>query len=255
MPENLNEINKTLSTAYYKVEITDDTEPSVSKGNIKIGKGIYSFSLLPGDEPITTSNLGVLTDVVGTCGGVCSDCKLHCYAMRDARLHHNATIPAWTKNTLLMRKDLAKLMEKLNAFIKKHKVKEWRWQVAGEIESYEYLEAMNNIAIDNPTVKFGCYTKRFELVQRFLNEHQQFASNLCINISEWNHNTDGYNFEKLNKFVWDDGNDPEIAKLVHCPAVSKPTKPGGKGRETGITCDQCGRCYNTTGKSTAVYNH
>ena len=239
----------------YDIQITEETQPSISKGNHKIGKDIYSFSLLPGDEPLSINDGELLTNVSGTCTGICGDCKKYCYAVRDAKLHHNATIPAWTKNTLLMRWNLSKLMDKIDNFIKTHSVGTWRWQVAGEIESYEYLEAMNDIAKKNPTVKFGVYTKRFDFVERFLAENKKFAKNLCVNISEWNHNTDGYNLDGLNRFVWDDGNDPEIAKLPHCPAVSKP-KPGhSKGERTSVTCDHCGRCYNTTGRKTAVYNH
>lgn len=238
----------------YKVEIDSNTEPTITKGNMKIGKGIYSFSLLPGDEPLSTQS-ELLTDIPGTCSGICGDCKKNCYAIRDAKLHNNVTIPAWAKNTLLMRNNLDDLMNKIDNFIKKHEVKTFRWQVAGEIESYEYLCKMNEIASNNPTVTFGAYTKRFDLIERFLKENGSFASNLCINMSEWNHNTDGYELPGMNSFVWDDGSDPEVAKLPHCPAVSKPAKVGGKGRETGITCDQCGRCYRVTGTKTAVYNH
>ena len=139
----------------YDIQITEETQPSISKGNHKIGKDIYSFSLLPGDEPLSINDGELLTNVSGTCTGICGDCKKYCYAVRDAKLHHNATIPAWAKNTLLMRWNLSKLMDKIDNFIKTHSVGTWRWQVAGEIESYEYLEAMNDIAKKNPTVKFG----------------------------------------------------------------------------------------------------
>ena len=63
-------------------------------------------------------------------------------------------------------------------------------------------------------------------------------------------NVKGYNFEGLNKFVYDDGSDPEIAKMFHCKAVN----PDGKS--TGLTCDKCGRCFKgNKGLITAVYAH
>ena len=254
--ENQNNVGKKeKKQPKYYIKVNKNTQPSIVKGNVKIGKGIFSFSLLPGDEPITLKDGTLLTSIKGTCGGVCKDCIKDCYAMRDAKLHNNVTISAWGKNTIMMRRDMDGLMKKINKFIKAHDIKIFRWQVAGEIESYEYLVKMNEVAKQNPDVKFGVYTKRFDFVKKYLDEHESFEPNLCVNISEWNHNTDGYDFEKLNKFVWDDGSDPEISALPHCPAVSKPTTPGGKGKETGVTCDKCGKCYRTTGTKTAVYNH
>ena len=239
----------------YHIEYNKEMQPSITKGNRKIGKRVYSFSLLPGSSPITLKDGTVLTNVKGTCNGICSDCQHCCYAVRDAKTYNSTTIPAWGKNTVMLRNDRDGLFNKIDTYISKHKVEIWRWQVAGEIEDYDYLERMNDMALKHPNVQFGVYTKRFAFVKMFINKHQKFADNFCVNLSEWNHNIDQYHFEGLNSFVWDDGDDPEISKLPHCPAVSAPTTPGGKGKSTGITCSQCGRCYRTTGKKTAVYNH
>jgi hypothetical protein len=101
-----------------------------------------------------------------------------------------------------------------------------------------------------PKVKFYCYTKRFDLVDKYLNEFKEFPENLVVNISVWHDNDKGYNFEGLNKFVYDDGTDPEVAKLRHCPAVDK------NGHSTGIKCSQCGWCFKgNIGSVTAVYDH
>lgn len=238
----------------YKIKITEHTVPSITKGNKKMG-AIYSFSTLPGAHKIVLNDGTKLTGIRGTCSGVCDGCEQHCYAMRDAKLHHNVTVPAWAKNTKMIRKDMQMTMEKIDNYIKKHNVKYWRWNVAGEIESYEYLESINELAKKNPQTNFGIYTKRFNFIAKFLVEHGDFAENLCVNLSVWKGNIDGYELGNLNQFIWDDGDEPELDKVVHCPAVSKPTTPGGKGHRTNITCDQCKRCYAGRGKKTAVYNH
>ena len=97
----------------------DQATLHISKGNSKIGKGIWSFSTLPGDAEhlLTTSNHGLLTDIPGTCSKHCDGCFGHgCYAVRDAKLHHNATIPAWGENTLLLRS--GRLWDEVDLFLK-----------------------------------------------------------------------------------------------------------------------------------------
>ena len=78
----------------------------VSKGNSKIGKGVYNFSTLPGNEKnllkLKTGTL--LTDIPGTCSKHCSTCFSDgCYAVKSACLHSNVVIKAWAENTLLLR--------------------------------------------------------------------------------------------------------------------------------------------------------
>ena len=37
----------------------------------------------------------------------------------------------------------------------------------------------------------------------------------------------------MPEFIYDDGTEPDVAKLPHCPAVDR------NGYETGITCSKC----------------
>ena len=114
---------------------------------------------------------------------------------------------------------------------------------------------MDDLAAACPDTQFYVYTKQFDFVQKYIDE-RGIRDNLVINISEWKDNTKGYNFENLNRFVWDDGDDAKVAALQHCPAIAKPSKPGAKGKATHITCEQCGLCWRkNTGKRIAVYNH
>lgn len=85
----------------------------ISKGNNKIGSGIWSYSTLPGNadhmlyikDKTGKSTKIQLTDIPGTCSKYCEGCARDgaCYAWRDAKLHHNVTIKAWGENTLLKR--------------------------------------------------------------------------------------------------------------------------------------------------------
>ena len=174
----------------------------ISKGNSKLGKGIYSFSTLPGnkDHLLYIGNKTLLTDVPGTCSKYCDGCAKDgaCYAWRDAKLHHNAVIKAWAENTILLRNKPDDLMNQIDQFIaaknKKYaaskdekdlRVKTWRWNVSGEIEGIHHLKLMNDIAFKHPEVMFGIYTKNFDVLEEFLSGDNKIANNFVINISEW----------------------------------------------------------------------
>ena len=134
----------------------------ISKGNSKIGKGIYAFSTLPGNEthPIIV-NGEVMTDITGTCSHHCDSCFNSCYAVKSAKLHHNAVIPAWSDNTLLLRS--GRLFDLLKAYINvkqksKSPIEIFRVNVSGEIIDEKDLAMWNELAILHPEIKFGVYT-------------------------------------------------------------------------------------------------
>ena len=200
----------------------DQATLHVSKGNSKIGKGIWSFSTLPGDAEhlLYTSADGLLTDIPGTCSKHCDGCFGHgCYAVRDAKLHHNATIPAWGENTLLLRS--GRLWDEVDRFLKLKNgkaikllnrywraacgfepaapslddvlksarglatVKYFRIHVSGELEDWEQLAHWNLIASWHPETVFALYTKNYEALDEFLSRGEVLAENLVVNVSEW----------------------------------------------------------------------
>lgn len=200
--------------------ITEETATlHISKGNNKIGKGIWSFSTLPGNSDhmlfLSKNENELLTDIPGTCSKYCEGCAKDgaCYAWRDAKLHHNAVIRAWAENTVLLRN--GKVWKLLNDFLnEKNKkaqkilataseagtlnddiiqqatdvavVKTFRINVSGEIEDPEDLIHWNAIALAHPETTFGIYTKNFDALATYLDTFgNDGASNLVINVSEW----------------------------------------------------------------------
>ncbi|MBQ1789869.1 MAG: hypothetical protein II008_06825 [Oscillospiraceae bacterium] len=277
----------------YKIN-PDHASLHVSKGNSKIGKGIWSFSTLPGNEDhlLVTSTHGLLTNIPGTCSKYCDGCfNGGCYAVRDAKLHHNATIPAWAENTLLLRS--GRLWEEVDTFLtlKNGKalkylrgtpydasddaaeleqylavarglavVKYFRIHVSGELENAEQLRRWNQIARQHPETTFGIYTKNYDALAEFLDDEPEgFANNLVVNVSEWHGVAkpflEKYAWAKLNVFVYDDHVEPDVAKLPHCPAVTKEGHHTILPDGSPMTCDRCGRCYRKTGERTAVHAH
>ena len=254
----------------------------MSKGNSKIGKGIWSFSTLPGNSEhmLRLKDGTLLTDVPGTCSRFCSECAKDgaCYAWRDAKLHRNVTIQAWGENTLLLRSgriwdDLETFLTLKNAkAIKKAKeggsaaeakalatVKTFRIHVSGELEDADQLRRWNDLAAKHPETVFGIYTKNFDALGEYLDAGSDFADNLVVNVSGWhgieNPFLEKYSWAKLNVFIYDDGADPGLKTVTHCPAVTAEGKHAKRPDGSPITCDMCRRCYTKTGRKTAVYAH
>lgn len=235
--------------AKYNISYDKNMVISISKGNGKTGDEVHIFNTLPGEHPLTLKDGTVLTDIIGTCKGCCDGCEDLCYAVGYTKRHHNTVIPAAAKNTLMVRNDLEGTFEQIQLYCKLKHPKYFRFHSSGEIESYEYLLKMVELAEACPEVQYYFYTKRFAWVEKYLKEHGKFPKNLVCNISEWEDNTNGYDLPGLNRFVYDDGTHPEYESLIHCPAVAKG------GYHTGITCSQCGRCARNHGKKVAVYAH
>ena len=231
----------------YESYLTNETHLHIQNGNLKLGKGIYSINLLAGDMPLEKKDGIQLTNVSGTCGGCCKDCKSDCYAIRT-QIFRNKNIPSWADNTLLARFDVDRFFYELQTFIDNNIVSAIRYHSFGEIPTYEYLLHMVEIAKRNDDVRFYTYTKRFEWVERYIKENGNFPSNLVINVSIWNKNYNNpYN---LPEFIYDDGTDPDVANMPHCPAIDK------NGNETGFTCAKCKRCLKAkNGDKIAVYPH
>ena len=239
-----------MENILYQINYDHAMTITLAKGNTKLGKGVYALNLMPGSKPISSKDKGQLTNVTGTCVGCCDGCENYCYAVRDARRFHNTVIPSVGKNTEIMRHDMDKGFKQIKEQLIAKKAKVLRWHSSGEIMSYDYLLHMVKMAVELPDVKFYFYTKRFGFVEKYLKNHGMFPENLVCNISEWKGNTDGYYLDGLNRFVYDDGTDPAMQSVVHCPAVDKT------GHKTGITCDQCKRCFSgNKGTMTAVYEH
>ena len=267
--------------ALYNIKL-ENAKLHVTKGNSKIGKTIYNFSTLPGNKEHLLYAKGILlTDVPGTCTNLCDGCFGACYAVNSAKLHHNAVIRAWGENTLLLRNKPRELFDQIDALIKDKnkkyyesrdpkdlKVSLWRWNVSGEIQTYNELELMNTLARKHPEVMFGIYTKNFVALSKLLDTLGGTEPNFVINVSQWHHVADDFIKKypgKCNIFEYDDSNlkhhdlSPEdvdrLSKIQHCPAVTKAGHHAKLPNGEDITCDHCKRCYTKTGKTTAVWSH
>ena len=250
--------NKVMYPIYDNGEI----HISISKGNKKVGN-IPQFNTLPGDEPLSLQNGTQLTNIKGTCGGVCENCKSACYAIKCCTYHHRNVIPAWGRNTVLVRNNPELVRSEIKEYCTKNIVRYFRFHTAGEFESVEHFALYCDICRDNPDVTFYVYTKAFKVLVDYAMKYE-IPENFVINLSVWHDNIEKFQktlnthenivFQALicksNLFIYDDHTAAvgEYANNPHCPAIDKT------GHETGVTCAQCRRCMKL-GNRTAVYNH
>lgn len=266
-----------------KYSITlENAKLHISKGNSKIGKTIYNFSTLPGNQHYMLYVKGeLLTDVPGTCTNLCAGCFGACYAVNSVKLHHNCTVRAWAENTLLLRNKPKELFNEIDALITKKNAKysktqnlddrgvtTWRWNVSGEIQNVSELKLMNWLAKRHSEVQFGIYTKNFLALELLLKEIGDTEPNFCVNVSQWHHVADWFLKKypgKVNVFEYDDSNLKHhdlseedvrrLSEIKHCPAVTKQGHHAKDANGEDITCDKCKRCYTKRGWTTAVYSH
>jgi ferredoxin len=233
-------------------------------GNSKTGKE-WLLNTLPGDHLIRVKGRD-LTNVHGSCQGCCDGCEKYCYAIHGAQQHHNAVLPSTITNLILYRKDPKRFETELDQELSNWKVngadKVFRWHASGEIEDYDYLEMMMRVATKHPEVHFYSYTKRFKMIEKYLDKYGDFPSNFIWNLSVWKDNLteSGFNqkyLDKVQRFEWkDEISVDEYNKAIHCRSVIHDGKKKGHLNHD-MNCKLCGLCWRgkCKGRTILVYNH
>ena len=75
----------------------------------------------------------------------------------------------------------------------------FRWFTCGDILSLRFFGCMVEIARQCPGVRFWCYTKKYQIVNRWIAENGAIPENLAIIFSHWM-NADGSFFEMPNPY-------------------------------------------------------
>ena len=266
----------------FEFDTLKDGKLCVTKGNVKLGNGIYTFSTLPGDmmHKLYIKGKSVLAcNITGTCSGHCNACFDNgCYAVKSVQQYYKSVVPAWGGNTILLRS--GKLFDELDKYIKSKnrwaarapemaEIKTFRINVAGELRNSDDVEGWNELAKKHPETVFSVYTKNYEAVEGFMARHPKGTEpNFVINISQWHGCADKFlkRFPgKFNVFEYDDSNREdnrlsydELVRLrgvTHCPAVDSNGKHAKTTSGEPITCSSCMRCYRKGFTHTAVYSH
>ena len=73
----------------------------------------------------------------------------------------------------------------LNMELTLSNVKYIRWHSSGDIPTYEYFVGMCRLARKHKDVKFLCFTKKYEIINKYLSEKHIIPKNLTVVLSSW----------------------------------------------------------------------
>jgi len=140
--------------------------PLLVDGNSKLGKGVWTWSMLPGTETYHV-NIGSKAesdymDIKGTC--VC-DCQ-GCYA-KTGFFRMNSTVKSLAIKTGIARLYTDFMVNAIMAQIEADNIKLVRIHAAGDFFSTNYIKAWYRIAIECTNTVFWTYTKNNEAVNAF----------------------------------------------------------------------------------------
>lgn len=130
-------------------------EPLLCDGNEKLGKGVFTWSMLPANK---TFNVKFASndcmEIKGTCPCNCTGC----YA-QTGRYNYGTVLQSNARKTAIARMYPDFIQRAIIAQIKADNVKMCRIHAAGDFFSDEYIQVWKNIAIACPDCIFWTYTK------------------------------------------------------------------------------------------------
>ena len=214
--------------------------------------GIPSFSLLAGNQNwlyngyMTKEAKQAVNDyqIKGTCPATCTGC----YALKMTR--YPAVFKHLAYNTLLVKESPEKALQALHDkyFSNPYKAPNiFRIHDSGEFFSLWYFYCWIDFIKEHPNTIFGSYTKQKTFVNLYLRK-EKLPDNLTLSCSPWKGFCEP--IANLPQFCYDNGTDPTLLSIPHCPAVNKD------GKRTGVQCINCLHCYKANyGEKWAVYSH
>ena len=196
---------------------------SISPGNRKMG-AVPSVSLPP-----------VITCPAG------APCAGKCYAARMCKRRKNVR-EAYARNLEIYKADPAAFELQVKAAACTSRA--FRWHVAGDILSPDYFRMMVRIAQDLPKTDFLAFTKKYAIVNNYIDNGGEIPGNLHIIFSEWG---DGWSV-------------PNPHNLPTSAVIFKGEEPRDSWKVCGGNCAEC-VCRNTgcwtlqNGETIAFYEH
>ena len=194
---------------------------SISPGNTKLG-AIPSVSL----------------PAIVTCRKC--DCHQKCYARKLERIRKTVAA-AYQRNLTVLQEDPNAYWREVEAAIMTSRF--FRFHVSGDIPDEEYFTKMVEVAARNQHCELLCFTKKYEIVNKFLAFGGVIPKNLHIIFSAW------VNLDMVNPFSL-----PE----AHVRFRDGSTTAAATAQECGGNCSECARtdggCWSLKHGEQVVFN-
>ena len=172
-------------------------------------------------------------------------CKEGCYASKGCQ--QIATVQAaYYRNLRLYNSDPDNFFEQVYCKVKFAGLPKVRWFDSGDLVDADFFRRMVELCKKTPDVKHMAFTKRYEIVNDYIDKHGELPDNLNIMFSAWHALWEVPNPHKLGVAYVDFKDkslNPEFPKNAFvCP-----------GRES--TCSACGACFNKKLKAVIFHQH
>lgn len=166
-------------------------------------------------------------------GGVCYCCK--------GFQNMATTVACYVRNLRIYSTDRDGYWEQIAFKLKFTPLPYFRYNDAGEIPDYEYIDGMVALAKMFPNIKFLAYTKKYELVNEWLDNNGGISvipENLCIRFSMWDKSWEVPNPYNL-PVAW-----VRFKNEILCPEIPTNAAKCRNQMDKNIKCGSCGICFN-----------
>ncbi len=204
---------------------------TISPGNHKLGD-ITSISL-PVDKTCRKN----------------APCKKVCYAKHGKMMYDNVK-KAYEKNYRIYMQDSNEYFHQIRKYIMQYDPKYFRFHVAGDIPNRLYLQHIFGLAIYYSSTNFSLYTKKYMLVNRYLDireegETYRLLNNLNIMFSHWT----GVDITGINRH--------NLPIAYYCPKGEDAEKYSEKynAKICPGSCQDCKYCYERENKENGKYGN
>ena len=197
-------------------------------GTVKISKGNSKLGAIP----------SVSLPSIKTCRN-CA-CQEKCYAQKLERLRPSVK-NAYEHNLWVLLSDPTTYWREVEASVMMSRF--FRFHVSGDIPNAAYLENMAAVAGRNAHCEILCFTKRYEMVNEFIQKNGELPSNLHMIFSGW------VGLDMANPFSL-----PE----AHVRYRDGSTTAREDAIECGGNCTECalteGGCWNLQKGQQVIFN-
>ena len=183
----INKFTEALKIAVEAVKAGDLRQVSISNGNTKMGT-VASVSLLP------------FLSCPGRCANTCGSA---CYAAKLANLRPNV-LQSYANNQALAMYNPDLFWAQVNVAVMA--VRYFRFHVSGDILNADYFRRMMEVARNNSRTEILVFTKRYEVVNAWIDENGELPENVHILFSGWNNlqTINPHNLPETNVFTTED---------------------------------------------------
>ena len=225
---------------------------NVKTKEFKMDKKEYIDFLANKSNEISMSNRNSKTGIacLNIAFPVCScredaPCKSACYACKGKQQMMSVQ-GAYYRNFRLYNDDPDNFFEQVYYKVKFSGLPKVRWFDSGDIYDYEFLERMVELCKRTPNTNHMAFTKKYELVNEYINENGKLPDNLNIMFSAWDKLWEVPNPHGLG-VAYVDFNDKRLNPDIPQNAFVCP------GRES--TCSACGVCWSKKAKAVVFHQH